>query len=111
MAGVEVPPIEQILDAARIAGLEVAPEGDRLRIRGPKSAGHLAEALLERKEEVLDYLDRSCGHPLLLPESKAIGRCLKCLSQEQYLTTIQALGERHRRESRPSWGKKGRSRP
>jgi hypothetical protein len=84
----------QLLVIAQQAGLTVSAEGGQLRIRGPKSAGHLAEALLERKEEVLDYLDRSCGHRLLLPESKALGRCLRCMSADEFAEAVDSLAQR-----------------
>ncbi|MCH7540864.1 MAG: hypothetical protein IH999_10800 [Proteobacteria bacterium] len=48
----------KLLTEARQAGLIVATEGDRLVIRGPKSAGHIAEALISRKQEIMDLLSR-----------------------------------------------------
>ncbi len=78
---------------AQQAGLTLSAEGGQLRIRGPKSAGHLAEALLERKAEVLAYL--GCPHPRLLPQTKAAGECLRCMALDEYLATVKMLGERH----------------
>jgi len=48
----------KLLTEAQQAGLKVAAEGDRLVIRGPKSAGHIAEALISRKQEIMDLLSR-----------------------------------------------------
>ena len=96
MGGLVQTPVQELLTEARLAGLEVAADGNQLRIRGPKSAAHLAQALADRKEEVLAYL--SCPHPRLLPETQAAGRCLRCMEPEQYLRTVRMLGERHRRE-------------
>ena len=67
MAGVK------LLEEARAAGLKVRVEGDRLIVRGPKSAERVAKALLEKKAEVLALLNRQpqyspwpcehCGQP------------------------------------------------
>src|SRR5262245_27641470 len=46
----------KLLEAAHAAGLKVRVEGDRLIIRGPKSAERIAQALLEKKAEVLTLL-------------------------------------------------------
>jgi hypothetical protein len=45
-----------LLQRARAAHLEVAARGDRLVVRGPRSAEPLAKELLARKEEVLTLL-------------------------------------------------------
>ena len=45
-----------LLREARGAGLSVAAEGDRLRVRGPKSAGDVAARLLADKAAVLAAL-------------------------------------------------------
>ena len=53
----------KLLTEARQAGLKVAAEGDRLVIRGPKSAGHIAEALISRKQEIMDLLSQQESKP------------------------------------------------
>jgi len=48
----------KLLEEARAAGLRVRAEGDRLIVRGPKSAEPVAKALLAKKAEVLALLHR-----------------------------------------------------
>ncbi len=45
-----------LLQEAEAAGLTVHVEGDRLVVRGPKSAGAIAERLLDHKAEILKVL-------------------------------------------------------
>ncbi len=45
-----------LLQEAEAAGLTVRVDGDRLVVRGPKSAGAIAERLLDHKTEVLKVL-------------------------------------------------------
>ncbi len=45
-----------LLQEAEAAGLSVCVEGDRLVVRGPKSAGAIAERLLDHKAEVIELL-------------------------------------------------------
>jgi len=45
-----------ILREARAAGLDIKVDGDRLVVRDPRSAAHLAERLLEMKQEVIALL-------------------------------------------------------
>ncbi len=45
-----------LLQEAEAAGLAVRVDGDRLVVRGPKSAGAIAERLLDHKAEVLKVL-------------------------------------------------------
>ncbi len=45
-----------LLQEAEAAGLSVRVEGDRLGVRGPESAGAIAERLLDHKAEVLKVL-------------------------------------------------------
>ncbi len=45
-----------LLQEAEAAGLTVRVDGDRLVVRGPKSAGAIAERLLDHKAEVLKVL-------------------------------------------------------
>ena len=60
-----------LLEQARSAGLKLHAEGDRLVIRGPKSAERIARALLDHKTEVLPLLREQptawlcphCGQP------------------------------------------------
>ena len=53
----------KLLTEAQQAGLKVVAEGDRLVIRGPKSAGHIAEALISRKQEIMELLSRQESKP------------------------------------------------
>ena len=46
----------KLIEEARSAGLKLRAEGDRLVIRGPRSAEPLAQALLDRKAEILPFL-------------------------------------------------------
>jgi hypothetical protein len=57
--------IEALLAAAAAAGVEVRVEGERLTIRGPRTAEALGHALLERKGEVLMAL--AARRPATLP--------------------------------------------
>ncbi len=45
-----------LLQEAEAAGLTVRVDGDRLVVRGPKSAADIAERLLDRKAEVIEAL-------------------------------------------------------
>ncbi len=45
-----------LLQEAQAAGLTVRVDGERLVVRGPKSAGAIAERLLDHKAEVLKVL-------------------------------------------------------
>ncbi len=45
-----------LLQEAEAAGLAVRVDGDRLVVRGPKSAGAIAERLLDHKAEVIEAL-------------------------------------------------------
>ncbi len=45
-----------LLQEAEAAGLSVRVDGDRLVVRGPKSASAIAERLLDRKAEVIEAL-------------------------------------------------------
>jgi hypothetical protein len=47
-----------LLSDARAAGLEVHRDGDRLVVRGPRSAEPLARQLLAQKAELLDLIRR-----------------------------------------------------
>lgn len=46
----------KLIEEARSAGLKLRVEGDRLVICGPKSAELIAQALLDRKAEILPFL-------------------------------------------------------
>jgi hypothetical protein len=48
--------VTDLLEEARDAGLEVRVDGDRLVVRGPRSAAALARQLLDRKPEVVAAL-------------------------------------------------------
>lgn len=53
-----------LIEEARSAGLKLQAEGDRLVIRGPKSAEPLALALLDRKAEILPFLQEHPAVPV-----------------------------------------------
>jgi hypothetical protein len=57
-----------LLETARQAGLDVTVTGERLVVQGPRHAVGLAQALLERKDEVLALLSL---RPLAAPASPA----------------------------------------
>ena len=46
----------ELLKRAEQAGLKVTQEGDRLKIRGPRSASAIAEELVANKDAVLEAL-------------------------------------------------------
>jgi hypothetical protein len=50
--------VTQLIAKAQRAGLELIPDGERLRIQGPKRAEPLALELLTHKTEVMDLLAR-----------------------------------------------------
>src|SRR5262249_6425799 len=56
-----------LLEQARLAGLTVIVQGDKLLIRGPRRAGPLAEQLLAHKGEVIDALAAASLTPADLP--------------------------------------------
>lgn len=64
----------QLLADARAAGLTVTADGDRLVVRGPREAGHLARAVLARKAEVLADLAEHPGPGCWIAASRATGR-------------------------------------
>jgi hypothetical protein len=49
-----------LIHDARRAGLVLIPEGDRLQVRGPRSAERFALRLREVKDQVLAFLRREC---------------------------------------------------
>jgi hypothetical protein len=59
----------KLIEEARSAGLKLRVEGDRLIVRGPKSAPSLALALLDRKSDVLPLLQEppAATRPTLVP--------------------------------------------
>ena len=65
-----------LLRAADAAGLTVNVDGDRLVIRGPRSADATARALLEQKPEVMAALD--APRPPLDAEGLPIDECPAC---------------------------------
>ncbi len=54
-----------LLQEAEAAGLTVRVDGDRLVVRGPKSAGAIAERLLDRKAEVIEALSAEWDDEML----------------------------------------------
>lgn len=48
----------KLLEEARAVGLKVHAQGERLIVKGPRSAEALAKALLARKAEVMELLRR-----------------------------------------------------
>src|SRR5262245_20590771 len=56
-----------LLEQARLAGLAVNVQGDKLVIRGPRRAAPLAEQLLAHKAKVLDALAAESLTPADLP--------------------------------------------
>lgn len=67
--------VAALLEEARRAGLRVAPDGDRLVIRGPKTAERLARALLEHKREVLSLLPRDPSEAPREPRAETRQAC------------------------------------
>ena len=56
--------VAELMDRARVAGLELIDRGDKLRVRGPEPLpSELLEALHERKAEILRHL--RCHHELI----------------------------------------------
>src|SRR5215475_5518027 len=56
-----------VLHEAREAGLEVRADGNRLVVRGPRSAEALAKTLLARKDEILRMLADPCLRGVNIP--------------------------------------------
>ena len=56
-----------LVQQAQAAGLTVAVEGDRLRIRGPRRSEPMARRLLEQKPLVLAALSSSSTAPTVAP--------------------------------------------
>ncbi len=55
-----------LLQEAAAAGLSVHVEGDRLVVRGPKSASAIAECLLDHKAEVIEALSAEWDAEMLI---------------------------------------------
>jgi hypothetical protein len=53
----------KLIEEARSAGLKLRVDGDRLVIRGPRSAEPIAKALLDRKKEILPFLQEQRAAP------------------------------------------------
>ncbi len=54
-----------LLQEAEAAGLSVRVDGERLVVRGPKSAGAIAERLLDHKAEVIEALSAAWDDEML----------------------------------------------
>jgi hypothetical protein len=81
-----------LLSEARAAGLEVKVDGDRLVVRGPRSAAHLAERLLEMKQEVI---------ALLGPDDEVVWRIEAMRPQVPRMGTIPVLLARPEAKTAP----------
>ena len=79
--------VSMLLDNARAAGLEVRANGDRLIVRGPRSAEPLARELLGRKVEVLLFL-QDPSHPRVSSGPSQADRLL-----QMSLTQFSSAGE------------------
>jgi len=77
----------KLIEMARVAGLELAVEGDRLRIRGSKGAAPLAKCLLENKAAVLDEMRFQAHRSVTETETLRISR-----DQGVSSTTAPGLG-------------------
>lgn len=55
---------------ARRAGLTLVPEGDQLRVRGPRVAQPIAQRVLARKAEVLEVLRLRAVYDELTPQER-----------------------------------------
>ena len=64
-----------LLAEAEAAGLEVRREGERLVVRGPKSAEELATRILDHKDELLAIVAPPTPPTVAQPRG---GHCLKC---------------------------------
>jgi hypothetical protein len=66
--------IAALIQEATQAGLRLIPEGERLRIRGPKKADAIARRLLDHRAEVLAALCPPAGRMVCnAPESAPAG--------------------------------------
>ncbi len=50
-----------LIEQARVAGLEIRRDGERIVIRGPKEAGQTARLVLENKAAVIENFCSECG--------------------------------------------------
>ena len=50
-----------LLEQARVAGLEIRRDGGRLTIRGPREAGEIAKLVLANKSVVIEDFCVECG--------------------------------------------------
>jgi hypothetical protein len=59
--------VEELIRAAREAGLRLAVERDELVVRGPRSLAEMAEQSIARKVDVLAALQVDCGPAACTP--------------------------------------------
>jgi hypothetical protein len=52
------------------------------------------------KSEKTPKPNTTCGHPLRLPESQALGRCIRCQSEGAFVDTLAWLAIRRERTAR-----------
>ncbi|MFB9238684.1 hypothetical protein ACFFWC_24675 [Plantactinospora siamensis] len=81
-----------LLAAARTAGLDVRTDGGRLVIRGPQSAGGIAQALLDRKADVLAELARDPGPGHWLGASRTLRRPVPVDGQYPHICGARVTG-------------------
>ncbi len=94
--------IAHLLDELVKRSIRIRRDGDHLIVDAPPAAmtDDLRDAIRAQKAELLAF--PACGScarwPLLLPETRAAGICLRCMPPEQYAATIKVLGERCRQK-------------
>jgi hypothetical protein len=107
--------ISELLTCVRDAGITLIVEDGRLRYRPvDRMTPELAAAIREHREQITAALAgkapaqerenvqtpttcSECGRPLCLPESQALGRCIRCQSDGEFMDTLARLAIRRER--------------
>lgn len=109
--------VTELFTRIQEAGVTLVLEDGRLRYR-PKDRmtpdlaadiGEHREAIIEvlagkgpaqKRENVKTHPCSECGRRLCLPESQAIGRCIRCQSEAEFVDTLARINIRRARTAR-----------
>ena len=100
--------LQDLLTQLVSQGIQLSRAGDWLRYRPvERMTPELAAVIRAHKSELMALSACDCRDcwPLMLPESRAAGVCLRCMSAEQYTAAIRAIGNRrqHSQQGGCSW--------
>ncbi len=100
--------VTELLSRIQAAGITLILEDSRLRYRPvDRMTPELAAAIREHREAIITRLAGNsaatcskCGRRLYLPESQAIGRCIRCQSEAEFVDTLARIKIHHERTRR-----------